>query len=249
MERFFSDIQKTNFRNTAVWSRLCYLLAYHNRLDLLKTMDAIAFNAIYGAAEGGHFDLLKSLLNSTWLGYKVKQISTICECAAWGGHFEIVKWLIDNKYKPGNFMKYAVGAENLDILKWGLSKGYEIHPITCEQAALKGNTELLQFAVDNGLEITKDALDIAAKENNWKFIRFALKLGNVVPHRKLIHWAAYHGNQEIVEWLLSLGCQWNQKTFSLAAQNRNLTFLKWMRLYGCPWMPLLVQKPLVVLRY
>ena len=40
---------------------------------------------------------------------------------------------------------------------------------------------------------------------------------------------------EILKWLRSEGCPWNEKTCIYAARSGHLEMLKWLRSEGCPW--------------
>ena len=43
------------------------------------------------------------------------------------------------------------------------------------------------------------------------------------------------GHLEMLKWLRSEGCPWNERACSGAAQSGHLEVLKWLRSEGCPW--------------
>ena len=47
--------------------------------------------------------------------------------------------------------------------------------------------------------------------------------------------AAERGDLEVLKWLGSEGCPWDEKTFSSAAQGGHLEVLKFLMSEGCPW--------------
>ena len=40
---------------------------------------------------------------------------------------------------------------------------------------------------------------------------------------------------DVLKWLRSEGCPWNQRACSYAAQGGHFEVLKWLRSKGCPW--------------
>jgi hypothetical protein len=48
-------------------------------------------------------------------------------------------------------------------------------------------------------------------------------------------YAAHCGNREVLEWLHSTGCTWNDVTCAMAAGGGHLEVLQWARKHGCPW--------------
>ncbi len=47
--------------------------------------------------------------------------------------------------------------------------------------------------------------------------------------------AAKGGHLEILQWLKSQGCPWNNETCADAAEGGHLELLQWARSQGCPW--------------
>ena len=48
-------------------------------------------------------------------------------------------------------------------------------------------------------------------------------------------WAVMGGQLEILKWLRSEGCPWNARICAAAAANGHLDVLKYARENGCPW--------------
>ena len=40
---------------------------------------------------------------------------------------------------------------------------------------------------------------------------------------------------EVLKWLRSEGCPWDEETCEMAAEGGHLEVLKWLRSEGCPW--------------
>ena len=59
--------------------------------------------------------------------------------------------------------------------------------------------------------------------------------GHEITGLHLCHEAAKEGHLEILQWLRSIGCNWNSNTCSAAALNGHLEVLKWARANGCNW--------------
>ena len=62
-------------------------------------------------------------------------------------------------------------------------------------------------------------------------------------------WAAMRGHLEVLKWLRSEGCPWDEGACLCAAAGGHLEVLKWLRSEGCPWNELLcrmVGNPIIV---
>lgn len=47
--------------------------------------------------------------------------------------------------------------------------------------------------------------------------------------------AVSSGQLEMLEWLLSVGCPWNETVCATAAADGDVRVLRWLRQQGCPW--------------
>mmetsp|Transcript_22051 Transcript_22051/g.31597 ORF Transcript_22051/g.31597 Transcript_22051/m.31597 type:complete len:299 (+) Transcript_22051:39-935(+) len=48
--------------------------------------------------------------------------------------------------------------------------------------------------------------------------------------------ASRKGNLDIMKWLKSKDCAWDERVFTISSQNGNLFVMKWLKETGCPWV-------------
>ena len=47
--------------------------------------------------------------------------------------------------------------------------------------------------------------------------------------------ATRKGNLDIMKWLKSKDCPWDDRVFTISSRNRNFCIMKWLKENGCPW--------------
>ena len=57
----------------------------------------------------------------------------------------------------------------------------------------------------------------------------------LLMNAKICAFAALGGHLEVLKWLRSKGCPWDERACYRAAYGGHLEILKWLRIEGCPW--------------
>ena len=128
--------------------------------------------------------------------------------AAYHGHPAVVKsftkagcpWFIDT-------MHYAALGGQLQIIKYGHSRGGEFDSCTTAWAASGGHLKVLQWLRKQGCPWDHGTCSCAAEG----------------------------GHLEIIKWARRNGCPWNASVCKAAAGGKQFHILKYLRSEGCPW--------------
>jgi hypothetical protein len=159
-------------------------------------------------AEGGHLAKLQC-----WRSLGLECDRFTAKGAAFGGHIEVLEWLhsIGCPFSQDTCAQAARGG-HLSILQW-------LHNVGCPwddfnvywHAAFLGRLDILAYARDNGCPLPA--------------------LGEATLCRD----AALEGQLAALQWLRSVGCNWDEATCEYAALAGHLDVLQWARANGCPW--------------
>ena len=102
----------------------------------------------YGAAFGGHLDVLKWARKND-----CEWDSWTCHRAAVNGHLHVLKWISENGCKwDSRTCAYAAQNGHLNVLKWARKNGCGWDSWTCHCAAKNGHLDVLEWARENGAE-------------------------------------------------------------------------------------------------
>jgi hypothetical protein len=158
-------------------------------------------------AAGGHLAKLQCWRS---LGFE-------CDCftakrAAFGGHIEVLHWLhsIGCPFNRESCAEAARGG-NLLILQWLRDAGCQWDDYVYWHATFLGRLDILAYARDNGCPLP------------------------AFGEATLCRDAALEGQLAALQWLRSVGCNWDEETCEYAALTGHLDVLQWARANGCPW--------------
>lgn len=81
---------------------------------------------------------------------------------------------------------------------------------------------------------------LAAQMGNFKGLKMAVRVHKIGLQSRdsslrLMRYTAEKGNLEVMQWLRSRGCPWDESACSAAAGNGHLEMLQWLREHKCPW--------------
>lgn len=157
------------YLNIFEWSRkkyLCcyytsyYLAAKNGHFELVKWIGKHhpwKISACEGAAEGGHLNILKWLIDQ---GFPCG--NSLCTYAALGGHVHILEWLWDQGY---NFSETtcarAAEGGHFEVIKWLRDKNCPWDDLTCEFAKNCGHLDILKWCIENGCDCDYDTFEEA----------------------------------------------------------------------------------------
>ncbi len=146
--------------------------ALKNRVDVLEWLEERKFPmdfADIGAAEGGHFELLRKYYKGNLSGASVNHIAgysyfiqlnnPLFNSAVISGSLEILMWLYDQgcKDSPDCCVK-AVIIDSLPILKWLKEIGHVWHADLLYCAAAYGRFEMIKLLHDDGYPLDEKIL-------------------------------------------------------------------------------------------
>jgi len=137
--------------------------------------------------------------------------SSACYGAALRGRQDILEWL-HNAGCPWDEWACAGAAEHghFALLRWLISQGCPWDTYTYAGAAWQGRLDVLQWLM-------------------------ALPQACALTAPYIGQMAAQGGHLEVLKWLHSHGCPWDEATCSAAARGGQLDVLKWLRQHDCPW--------------
>jgi hypothetical protein len=133
--------------------------------------------------------------------------------AACKGNLNIIEFLeekyfsllIKNIYEVSHTASYE---GHIDILKWIVKKGYQLHKHTFRNAASKGHFDILLWGRENKL------FNLKKDYENSVYICASV---------------ASYGNLEMFKWIRKIGGECDKMTFRDAAKNGHIHILKWIR--------------------
>ncbi|CAM9808212.1 unnamed protein product, partial [Sphacelaria rigidula] len=161
--------------------------------------------------------------------------SSTCAHAARGGHMALLVWCRahgcpwDEKTCDGAAMN-----GHLEVLQWCRAHGCRWSNNTWELAVMKGQLSILQWCAVS--DFSRRVSCIFASKSlgllSWLLANDLTKVDGTIT----ACWsAAFWGNLEVLQWLRTEGCPWNESVSLTAATCGNLDVLKWCTANGCPW--------------
>jgi hypothetical protein len=122
----------------------------------------------------------------------------------WAVSLSTAEWA----YKEGCRSLYiymnAVKIGQLEIIKWGWTKGCKNNRRDCEIAAMGGHIETVKLFIDNGAKWDAWICNYAALGGHLKFIQWALSEGCTCTH-VVCTYAAKGGYLKLLKWLINEG--------------------------------------------
>ena len=219
------------------------------------SMDVWCINrALVPAAEGGHLDVVKYLVENC--GQLDKWGRTALHVATSAGHADVVKYLVEKGAEVNavdTLGQTALGeaalAGHADIVKYLVKNGAEVNavdrffPAALGGAAWAGHADIVKYLVKNGAEVNavdtfgETALCMAASAGHIDIVKCLVENGadmNVVDkHGKTaLHVAAERGRVGAVKFLVENGAQLDAKDedgkapFDLARDQTVVNYLK-----------------------
>lgn len=160
--------------------------------------------AANNAAEGGHFKLVKWLINER----QYDNFNDVLLHAAKSGHFKMVKWLIEEKgaNDPNGALKSAAENNEFELVTWLVNeKGADDPGIILYHAARYGNFEMVKWSVNLGANEFNLALEVACGFQNMEIAKYLIiEKGADNLLDAYVH-ASEHGPTELSEWLIERG--------------------------------------------
>lgn len=135
----------------------------------------------------------------------------------------------------------VIRENNLSILQWANSYGYQWNSLTCAYVARHGHLGTLQKLREHGCEWNYRVCASAALGGHLEILKWAREQGCEWNHWTCIY-AARGGHLEVLKWAREPAivpggevCEWDSRVCSNAAGNGHLEVLKWAIANGCKW--------------
>ncbi len=150
---------------------------------------------------------------------------------------DIVKYLHDDKGLEfsHDILDDAVRSGSLDLVKYLRENNCRWRRSTLCGAALNGHLHIIQWCVDNGCQIGKRVFTSAASGGHMDVIEYLYGINCPRNEGKCLGYAALKGNYDLMLWFRDRGFNWNEYTFSLAAEGGNMTIIKYLHENKCLW--------------
>lgn len=140
---------------------------------------------------------------------------------------------------PKNCINIAAKYGKINMLEWIKNNNkidYDNNIRACNLAAEYGHLDALKWLVDNKFDkyLTVDTFMEAAGNGDLEVLKWLLSKGCPWNETTCII-AAGNGHLEVLKWARENDCPWDESTCSFAAEMGELETLKWAREKGCPW--------------
>ena len=124
--------------------------------------------------------------------------------------------------------------ENLDVLRMVVSfVGNKNYRFVATVSQSFHAAYIQEFPKDRETKVNASTVEFA--RICWEEMSDLMYYNLTNLHRQLICSAAIFGNLPAMQYLRSVGCDWDKKTCESAAENGHLNILKYARENGCPW--------------
>ena len=192
------------------YNKIFSIAAQYRQWEILHFLHKNDFplteNVAESAAAGGDLEILKWLVNN---GCKLTERCAVE--AANNSHSEVFLWLVENGCNANFFGVYGINVTNIDILKW---------------AAFNGHGGYFRDSRYTTLLVRNNCLE----DLQWLYEKGYFS----DSHQRACLVASARGDLIIIEWLLSIGCYWDEQCATEAAWYGHLHIIQWVIENGLP---------------
>ena len=244
-------VSKACLKVVASSSRIVWLLAHRKSLMRVRcTRNGVLRAACMHAATEGNvhiFDWVSK--NGSDVSYDYKQC---CVAAARNGHMLMLArlWQVGIEYRSTRMWQslWGVGAESevcstaakfghLNILKWAQMKDCGCDVYGCfRKAVFSGNLEIMQWMRNEFPDNVWDesASNSAACGGCIATLQWLMTHGCPWVESQICFYAAMSGNEQMLTWLVKIGCVFDKWTVAGAAKRGHVKILQTLRLANIP---------------
>jgi hypothetical protein len=102
-------------------------------------------------------------------------------------------------------------------------------------AAILNDHEILDYYLCKGKYSRYDISRRVTLSGSIRTFVWMVKKGLYPMEKQTGFFAVESGNLQLLQWLHSAGCPWDEYTCTAAAMKGNLEMLQWLHSTGCPW--------------
>lgn len=201
------------------------------RKKRLRLSSGRVVSIIDAAARSGSIILLKYLVRRCAIGK-----STMMEAIHSGKNsVEVVTWLMENKCSFDDEVEVeAAKIGNLEVLK--VFSERNLFPGFAQRvmtySGVYGSIEVVRF-LEEWCNLSSDLFSMAALKGHLELVKYLKSQG--CPWDDRVTWmAAYNGHLELLDWARSRGCPWTVLTITAATHRRKTDVLEYARVNNCP---------------
>ena len=164
--------------------------------------------------------------------------------AARANQYSVIEWVMtemknrectDEMYEDYDICAAAAGGGHLELLRRLRDLGFMWTSKTCSAAARAGHLDVLQFARAQDCRWRYEVLsEAAACRNNVAMLEWMCE-NECELNPEACTTAAYNGQLGNLQYLRSVGVDWDDKVCEVAAIRGHLQVLRWAYDNGCPW--------------
>ena len=145
---------------------------------------------------------------------------------------DYVKWACINQSVLRSYLfEFAVNLEQIEMINWGISQGYQLENEVFAIATKKGNFEICELLKKNNCKVDGEALYYAVQSNNFEMVKWCIK-NNFPSNSYACAEAANNNNLEILQYLRKHNVEWDVNTFIEAKRHPQIFY--YVVKNGCP---------------
>ena len=191
-----------------------------------------------GFRSSDHLDMIKFLHTK---GYPFNYI--IAHEAAKTGDLKVIKYIIGTKGSKNelDYDKYgicdnAAHLNQLEMMKYLVSKGCVPNEDTCSIAAAYGYIKMVTYLHENGCPWDEDTCTASCSRVNGNMVLLKYAHEHGCPwNEEACEEAAKNGYLNSLKYLHENGCPWDDRTCEATSENGHFECLKYAHENGCPW--------------
>lgn len=249
LQNILSFVDRHQYRFVGSVSRIfhkVYVSLYPNKATHLNA-------TTMGLAKLCREDIAALERPDTFIDTKDEHLSLLLQSAVQVGNKDVIKYLFDF---PGSRDHMFIATDwrydlcfksaeygQLELLQWAIDSDMFVDKgdvRVCHHALGCGNKDVFDWAVLNGFswnisDWNDTAVYVAAKKGQLQVLQWFYELGRNLPSDNYPRYryaccdnAAEGGHLEVLKWLRSIGCRWNDTTFFWAVKCNHVDVVKYM---------------------
>jgi ankyrin repeat protein len=236
LEYVMNALNVTNVSTTDV--EPCIIAAKHGHREMLQYLIDRDFpwdsRITSVAASNGHFDLVKYILEIPGSHHDSIGLEIVSSNRNEHDKIEMLKYLVEKGIAFDQYYIYKKAASMgcIEVLKYIRSVGCVIGREVYSSAIYAGKLDVIKYLESIDIRNNNDYI-LAAESGQFEIFKHVYTLGHNDLY--LFYRAVHGGNIDIVKFLYSQGCPWDEYACQIAASRGYFDILKYLHENGCLW--------------